>query len=215
MNIRVLLADDHHLVRAGLRSLLERVPGVTIVAEASDGQEALRLVESERPDMVLADIGMPGLNGLNLTARIVARWPDLRVIIVSMHHTDAYVTEALRAGASGYLLKDTNIAELELAVASVAGGGKYLTPKVSGQVVQAFLAKGGSTATAAHQLTLRQREVLQLIAEGHGTKAVAVKLHISQKTVETHRVEIMRRLNIQETAGLVRYAIQAGIASAT
>ena len=214
MNIRVLLADDHNLVRAGLRALLDRVPGVTIVAEASDGLEALAAVESEGPDVVLADIGMPGLNGFNLTARIAARWPDVRVIIVSVHHTDAYITEALRAGASGYLLKDTSVAELELAITSVVSGGKYLSPTVSRQMVDAHVIQDASPtpATDTRGLTLRQREVLQLIAEGHGTKEVARKLSISAKTVATHRAEVMQRLNIHEVAGLVRYAIQAGIA---
>jgi DNA-binding NarL/FixJ family response regulator len=211
--IRILLADDHHLVRSGIRALLERLPGVSVVAEASDGHEALGLIESLSPDVVLADIAMPGVNGLTLAARVTAAWPQVRVVILSMHHSDAYVSEALRAGASGYLLKDTNLGELELAIKSVVSGGKYLTPAVSKQMVDAFLAPSSRAGQAQPMLTTRQREVLQAIAEGHGTKAIASKLNISVKTVETHRAEIMRRLNIHDVAGLVRYAIQTGIAS--
>jgi DNA-binding NarL/FixJ family response regulator len=212
--IRVLLADDHHLVRSGIRALVERVKGVSVVAEAREGHEALRLVESTRPDVVLTDISMPGINGLTLTARLTAEWPQVRVVILSMHHSDAYVSEALRAGAAGYLLKDASVAELELALRSVMAGGKYLSPAVSKQMVEAFLTPAGDGPAAPARLTVRQREVLQAIAEGHGTKAIANILGISVKTVETHRADLMRRLDIHDVAGLVRYAIQTGIASA-
>ena len=188
---------------------------MTVVGEASDGHEALRLVETLMPDIVLADIAMPGLNGLTLAARIAADCPRVRVVILSMHHSDAYVAEALRAGASGYLLKDASQAELELAVRSVSTGGKYLSPTVSRQMVEAYLTRSPETDArpASQRLTSRQREVLQAIAEGHGTKEIARKLDISVKTVETHRADIMQRLDIHDIAGLVRYAIRTGIAS--
>jgi DNA-binding NarL/FixJ family response regulator len=216
-DIRVVLADDHHLVRAGIRALLERVSGLSIVGEASDGHEALRLVETLAPDLLLTDIAMPGLNGLTLSAKLAAEHPRVRVIIVSMHHSDAYVAEALRAGASGYLLKDASLAELELAVRAVASGGKYLTPAVSKQMVDAYLNKSTEAGAPAmlSRLTLRQQEVLQAIAEGCGTKEIARRLNISVKTVETHRADLMRRLDIHDVAGLVRYAIQSGLSSSS
>jgi DNA-binding NarL/FixJ family response regulator len=213
-SIRIILADDHHLVRAGIRALLDQLSGVTVIAEASDGHEALKLVEALQPDVVLADIAMPGLNGLALAERIAAKSSKVRIIILSMHHSEAYVMQALRAGVSGYLLKDTSVGELELAIKSIAAGGKYLSPAVSSQVVNRYLhgSTGEETGTP-QRLTPRQREILQLIAEGHGTKEIAQRLNISVKTVETHRAELMLRLDIHDVAGLVRYAIQTGIAS--
>jgi len=215
-DIRILLADDHLLVRAGIRALLGHIPGLVVVGEAGDGHEALELVRTLDPDVVLSDIAMPGLNGLSLAARVNAEFPRTKVVILSMHDSDAYLVEAMHAGASGYLLKDASLAELELAIKAVVTGGRYFTPSVSKRMVDVFVrqsqAPSDGQATAS-RLTLRQREVLQAIAEGLGTKEIAEKLGVSAKTVETHRADIMRRLDIYEVAGLVRYAIQVGIAS--
>ena len=205
--IRVLLADDHELIRAGVRSLLQRLKGITVVGEAEDGLEALDLIKALQPDVVLADIGMPGLNGLMLAERVSAEAPKVRVIILSMYQTEGYVSQALHAGVAGYLVKCGGVAELELAIRSVAAGGTYLTPIVAGQVVTGFVQKNGTP----QRLTGRQREILQLIAEGCNTKEIAHRLEISAKTVETHRAELMQRLNIHEVAGLVRYAIENGL----
>lgn len=206
--IRILLADDHDLVRAGIRSLVRGVEGMEVVAEAGDGREALRLVRIHRPDVVLMDITMPGLNGLDATARIVKVSPQPAVIILSMHATREYVLEALQAGASGYVLKNAAVDELEAAIRTVAQGGKYLTPSVSGQLIAGVT---GASESAAAALTQRQREVLQLVAEGRSTREIAELLHVSVKTVETHRAQLMDRLGIYDVAGLVRYAIRTGL----
>jgi DNA-binding NarL/FixJ family response regulator len=216
---RVLVADDHALVRAGFRSLLQGIPGVEIVAEAGDGREALRLIEAHQPNLVLMDIAMPGLNGLEAAARVADQFPYVRVIILSMHANEEYVLQALQAGAAGYLLKDANTAELELAVSAVARGETYLCPQVSKQVIADYLQRldqageiGLETGPNA-RLTPRQREVLQLIAEGHTTQQIARILGVSVKTAETHRAQLMDRLDIHDIAGLVRYAIRMGLVS--
>ena len=218
---RVLLADDHDLVRAGFRSLVQSFGGIEVVAEADDGREALRLIEIHRPHVVLMDIMMPGLNGLEATARIAKDFPKTRVIILSMNAAEEYVLKAMRVGAAGYLLKDGHPAELEQAIRAVARGETFLSSKVSKHVVSGYVhGKGhlevdgressiGSMAT--DKLTLRQREVLQLIAEGNTTKEIAKKLSISVKTVETHRMQLMERLDIHDIAGLVRYALRSGL----
>jgi DNA-binding NarL/FixJ family response regulator len=216
---RVLLAEDHALVRAGIRALLQNLTGVQVVAEASDGREALRLVKTYQPDVVLMDIAMAGLNGLEATARLTKEFPAVRVIILSMHSTEEYVAQALRAGAAGYLLKDAAAAELELAVTSVARGETYLSPAVSKHVIADYLRRAGGGAASGDEgtpspstlLTPRQREILQLIAEGHSTKEIAALLHLSVKTVETHRMQLMARLDVHDVAGLVRYAIRVGL----
>ena len=215
--LRVLLADDHTLVRAGMCALLHSLPGVEVVAETGDGREAVNLVNLHQPDAVLMDIAMPGLNGLDATALIVKRHPAVAVVILSMHTTEAYVLEALRAGAVGYVVKDAAKAELELALQAIERGERYLSPKVSGHVIDDYLRRTGSGATpgtegeVAESLTTRQREILQLIAEGRTTRQIAERLHISVKTVETHRTQIMARLNIHDVAGLTRYAIGIGL----
>ncbi len=209
--IRVLLADDHRLVRAGLRALLQSLAGVQVVAEAKNGYEALQLAEQHQPDIVIMDIGMEGLNGLESAARLAKFTPAPRVIILSMHANEEYVRRALQAGATGYLLKGAEPAELELALQAVMRGETYLTPAVSKQVVQNYLQGSGVKTDPLQDLTPRQREVLQLIAEGHSTKEIAYKLNLSVKTVETHRGELMNRLNIHDLAGLVRYAIRTGL----
>jgi DNA-binding NarL/FixJ family response regulator len=208
--IRILLADDHELMRAGIRTLLEKVSGVEVVAEAGDGRKALRLIEEHRPDVVVMDIMMPELNGLETTARAVGRFPCVRVLILSMNASQEFVLQSLQAGAAGYLLKNSSPAELEEAIRAVARGEIYLSPAIAKHVVEACLQKNGPTSSLA-QLPPRQREVLQLIAEGNSTKAIAKKLGISVKTAETYRAELMRTLDIHDIAGLTRYAIRVGL----
>ena len=216
---RILLVDDHLLVRAGLRTLLEQMPGTEVVGEASNGREALDLIKAAPPDVVLMDITMAEMNGLVATAQIRHDFPQVRILMLSMHATKEYVTQALQAGASGYLLKDAAPTELELAIRSVMRGEKYLSPAVSTHVIADYLQRTtGSTTSRADTaissttpLTLRQREILQLIAEGNTTKEIAAKLTLSVKTVETHRTQLMERLDIHDIAGLVRYAIRIGL----
>lgn len=212
--IRILLADDHTLLRAGIRSLLEKMAGVTVVGEAADGREALNLVKEVQPSIVLMDIAMSGLNGLEATSRIVKEFPNSKVIILSMHANEEYVLQSLRAGAVGYLLKDAATAELELAIQSVARGDTYLSPAISRRVIDDYLGRTNGQKSPMEQLTPRQREVLQLIAEGKSTKEMAFLLNLSVKTVETHRVQLMDRLNIHDVPGLVRYAMRIGLISA-
>ena len=209
--IRVLLADDHTLMRAGLRELLERIEGVNVIGEASDGQEALDLVGLQLPDVVVLDISMPRLNGLEAAERIRKSFKNVRVIILSMFGTEEYVTAALRAGASGYLLKDAAVSELEVAIRAAAAGDMYLSPAISKQVVDQFLDRDHEDENPLEMLTKRQREVLQLIVEGNTAKAIATLLGLSVKTVETHRADIMDRLDIHDVPGLVRFAMRTGL----
>jgi len=209
--IRLLLADDHRLMRAGLRALLQSLAHVQVVAEAGNGYEALELAEQHQPDIVIMDIGMEGLNGLEATARMAKLTPAPRVIVLSMHANEEYVRRALQAGATGYLLKGAEPSELEFAIQAVMRGETYLTPAVSKQVVQDYLQGGAVKPDPLRDLTPRQREVLQLIAEGQSTKEIAYKLNLSVKTVEAHRGELMNRLDIHDVAGLVRFAIRTGL----
>lgn len=210
--LRILLADDHALVRAGMRSLIESFPNVTVVAETGNGREALELVGTRGVNIVLMDIAMPGMNGLEATARIVKEHPQVRVVILSMHANEEYIHQALHAGATGYLLKDAAPAELELALRAVARGETYLSPAISRHVVDDYLAQSPARGNApAQRLTARQREILQLIAEGQSTKQIAALLGVSVKTVESHRADLMTRLGIRDLAGLVRYAIREGL----
>lgn len=212
--ISVLVADDHTLVRAGIRSLLESFGGVEVVAEASDGREAIALLRTHTPDLILMDIAMRGLNGLEAAARIRKSHPKIRIIMLSMHASEEYVLQALRSGAAGYLLKDSATLELELALKAVMNGETYLSPPISKQVVESYMNRVGDEQGTAVQLTPRQREILQLIVEGFSTKDIAARLHLSTKTVETHRTKLMERLDIHDIPGLVRYAIRVGIATA-
>jgi len=211
--IRVLLADDHNLVRAGLRSLLTTTSGIEVVAEACNGREALRLIEEHRPDVVLMDFHMPELNGLDATARSVVSHPSARIIILSMNIGEEAVLPALRAGASGYLAKEVSPAELELAIRAVAKGETYLCSAISTCVVAGCLKGSATTLNSFERLTPRQREVLQLIAEGYASKEIARKLEISVRTAEMHRAQLMDALEIHDIAGLVRYAIRMGLVS--
>lgn len=210
--LRLILADDHALVRAGLSALLSELPGVEVVGEAGDGREVLRLVRERKPDIALIDISMPGLNGLDVAARIAHDRPDTRVIIVSMHGDDETVRRALKAGAAGYMLKNSDRAELEMALKAVARGDTWLSPALTKRVVAALTQEPEKPAVGPFEaLTPRQREVLQLVAEGHSNKEIAQRLNVALKTVETHRTELMERLGIHGVAGLVRYAIQVGL----
>jgi len=211
--VRVLLADDHALVRAGIRALLQGLEGVTVVAEAGNGSEVLELARKHRPDVVLLDISMPGLGGLEASAQLKQELPGVRVVMLSMHANEEYVLQSLRAGAAGYMLKDSATAELEFALKAVMQGETYLSPPISKQVVEGYVQRVGAEQPAP-DLTPRQRQVLQLIAEGHSTKEIAYRLELSVKTVETHRAQLMERLQIRDIAGLVRYAIRNGLVSA-
>ncbi|MEY2584843.1 MAG: hypothetical protein QOD80_869 [Verrucomicrobiota bacterium] len=211
--IRVLLVDDHSLVRAGIRSLLEKISNVEVVGEACDGREALELVTSTLPDLVLMDIAMAGLGGLEALPRILKLFPRVQVVILSAHSNEEYVIRALRAGASGYMLKDAATTELELVIRAVTLGQTYLSPSISRTVIDSYLQRVGGEMGPLEDLTARQREILQLIAEGKNTKRIADMLGISIKTVEAHRLQLMARLNIHDVPGLVRYAIRSGLVS--
>jgi DNA-binding NarL/FixJ family response regulator len=213
--IRILLADDHALVRAGTRKLLEGVPDFSVVAEAGDGLEALDLIGRHRPDVALVDISMNGLNGLDLCSRASREFPNVRMLILSMHKVEEYVVRALRAGAAGYVLKDAPLSELIAAVREAAQGRTHFGPWASRQTFTEYLRRTGCEADLLEQLTPRQREVLQLIAGGHSTKAIADILHISVKTAETHRTQLMDRLDLHKATDLVRFAVRVGVATAT
>jgi len=209
--IRVLIADDHALVRAGLRLLIEAIEGVEAVGEASNGREAIALAAKLRPDVVLMDIMMPELNGLDATARIVAADPGARVVILSMSTGEETVLPALRAGATGYLLKDVTPVELELAIRAAAKGETFLCTAVSKHVVDRCFQRTSSSDQIWERLTARQREVLQLVAEGRSSKEIAVRLGITARTAKAHRAQLMEALDIHDIAGLVRYAIRRGM----
>nr|HID13528.1 response regulator transcription factor [Anaerolineae bacterium] len=213
MAVRVLLADDHALVRQGLRALLESKPGFTVVGEADDGREAVRLVEKLRPDVVVMDIGMPSLNGLEATAQIIGRGFETKVVILSMYTDEIYVHQALRAGASAYVLKRAVYNELQLAIEAAHRGEKYLSPGISEAVVETYLraAPVGDRQRAYELLTPRQREVLQLIAEGRSRREIAEILCISPKTVARHRENLMTRLGFQDEVELVKFALRVGL----
>lgn len=213
MRTRILLADDHALVRAGIRSLLEKLPAFEVVGEASTGHEALELAEKLRPNLVLLDITMSGLNGLEVVERLNKSHPTIKVLILSMHTNEEYAVRALRSGAAGYMIKDAAAMELELAIQAVMREGTYLSPAISRVLVDKLLTQTQPGATSAPVLTLRQREILQLLAEGKFAKEIAFQLHLSVKTVETHRAQLMERLNIHDVPGLVRYAIRTGLIS--
>ena len=208
--IRVIVADDHALVRAGLVSLLRDLPDVDVVAQAANGREAVALAARQRPHIVFMDIAMPDLNGLEACARLARETPSARVIMLSMHANDQYLRQALRAGARGYLLKGASPAELEVALVAVARGETYITPTMSAALVEGYR-RGGNGLDGVEMLTSRQREVLQLIAEGHSSKAIAQRLGLSVKTIDTHRSQLMARLDIHDVAGLVRYAVRHGL----
>jgi DNA-binding NarL/FixJ family response regulator len=210
--IRVLLAEDHELVRAGIRSLLEKMPRVRVVGEASNGREALELVKSERPNLVLMDIAMPVLGGLETLPQITKNFPKTKVVMLSAFGTEEYVSRAFRSGASGYMLKFAATLELEMVIRSIAQGKMYLSPSISRIIINSHMsARVDGELSPLEQLTARQRQILQMIVEGRNTKEIAGTLDISVKTVEADRLQLMARLNIHNVPGLVRYAIRNGI----
>jgi DNA-binding NarL/FixJ family response regulator len=194
--------------------LLEKIPNVEVVGEASTGRQALEMVKTRLPNLVFMDIAMAELAGLETLPRITKDFPGVRVIILSAHANEEYVIRALRSGAAGYMLKDAATAELELAITSVSEDKTYLSPSISRPVIDSYLERVGGPLSPLEQLTPRQREILQLIAEGKNTKDIASDLDISVKTIESHRLQLMERLNIHDIPGLVRYAIRSGLVSA-
>jgi DNA-binding NarL/FixJ family response regulator len=207
MPTRVLLADDHALIRQGLKALLEK-QGCQVVCEASDGQEALRFAEKAQPEVAILDVSMPVLNGVDAARELKKTSPKTKVILLTQHDEDQYVTEALRAGVRGYVLKSQAADDLVHAIREVCKGCVYLSPKISGAVVDAYVSK---TYGSVDPLSGRERQVLQLVGEGNSTKDVATHLGISVKTAESHRARLMKKLDIHETASLVRYAIRHGL----
>jgi DNA-binding NarL/FixJ family response regulator len=213
MNTRrsILLADDHALVRAGIRALLESLPGVEIVGETGNGLEAVELVRRSPPDVILLDVTLPGLNGLEAAARIVRSGVATRVLMISMHASPDYAARAFAAGALGYLNKDAAFDELSAAIEHVCAGRRYLCRAIDDEVVRQLERRVGSSATGIDVLTSRQRQILQMIAEGQGTRQIAERLSLSVKTIETHRAQLMQRLDIHDVPGLVRFAIRHGL----
>lgn len=214
---RILVADDHTIVRQGLRAILEGEPDIEVVGEAADGREAVKKAVSLAPDVVIMDVSMPKMNGLEATARIVKGNPAIKVVALTMHNSEEYVFSLLKAGAKGYLLKESVSSDLVEAIHAVEGGGTYLHPSISSRVVEVYL-KGPQAKARSGKvdvLTPREREILQLIAEGHTNKEIAGMLVLSVKTIENHRTRIMDKLEIHNVAGLTRYAIDRGIASAS
>ncbi len=212
--LRILLADDHKIMREGLRHLLEKQEDMQIVAEAGDGRTAVRLVREHPPDLVVMDTVMPDLNGIEATRQIIADNPSVRIIALSMHSDRQFVIEMLKAGASGYMLKDCAFEELVNGIRSVMKDEIYLSPKISTVLLKEYMQGMSKDKTSVFlTLTNREREVLQLIAEGKTTKEIAFSLHVSVKTIETHRHQIMRKLKISSIAGLTKYAIREGLTS--
>jgi len=208
----IVLADDHQVVRHGLRVLLESEPNFRIVGEASDGLEAIDLVERQQPDIVVLDLMMPGLNGLEVARQSSHRSPRTNVVILSMYNNEAYVLEALRAGAKAYVLKASTSDELVRAIREVVAGRRYLSPPLSERAIQAYSQKAESAAVDAYEtLTTREREILQLAAEGCTNAEIATRLSISPRTAETHRANLMRKLGLHSHTDLIRYALRRGI----
>jgi DNA-binding NarL/FixJ family response regulator len=211
--IRIGLVDDHALMRAGIRALLEKLPGIEVVGEANNGREALELIKKKGPNVLLLDVSMTELGGLEALPRIVKDFPAVKVLILSAFANEEFVLRALRSGAAGYMLKDAAAEELELAIKAVAQGKTFLGPSISRTVVESYLQRTTGKQDLVEELTARQREILQLIAEGKNTKEIASTLEISAKTVNAHRLQLMARLDIHDVPGLVRYAIRSGLVS--
>jgi DNA-binding NarL/FixJ family response regulator len=214
MKTRILLVDDHKILRDGICSLVKEYQDMEVVGEAADGRTAIRLVQELSPDVIIMDISMPDLNGIDATRRIIADHPDSKIIALSMHYDKQFVSEIFKAGASGYLLKDSAFDELEHAIRIVMDGKTYINPQIASLVVESLVSQ---SATASHKayylLTEREREVLQLISEGKSTKQIAIDLNVSAKTVESHRRQVMGKLNIRNVAELTKYAIREGLTS--
>ena len=216
MSIKIIIADDHKLVSTSLIPLLNSQAGMQVVAEASNGRKAVELASKLKPDIVVMDIGMADLNGIEATRQIVSKYPHIKVIILTMHADRRYITEALNAGASGYLTKSCSFEELVNAIRAVSDNKKYLSPEVSGIVIEESLNKSKKVNGSIFSLlTLREREVLQLLAEGKTVKEIAFELTVSIKTVHTHRTKVMKKLKINNISSLIKYAIQEGLISLT
>jgi DNA-binding NarL/FixJ family response regulator len=214
MTIRVLIADDHTILRQGIGRAIEQEEDMELIGQAGDGHTTVELVRTLKPDVVIMDISMPDLNGIEATRLIHREIPKSRVVALSMHSAKRYVREMFKAGAAAYLLKDCEFDELTEAIRLVANGQNYITPAVSEAVLESCVDNGQTDESSAFSvLTAREREVLQLMAEGHGTKQIAKQLYISPKTVEAHRLRIMRKLDIDNVARLTKYAIQEGLTS--
>ncbi len=212
MALTLVLADDHQIVRQGLRELLKTLPDVTLVGETADGLETVRVVEKLRPDLLILDLMMPGLNGMEVARQVTRRSPDTRIVILSMHSNEAYVVEALRAGATAYVLKESSAEELLKAVQEAAAGRRYLSPPLSEDALGQYVQKAeGGTLDPLNTLTEREREVLQLTAEGLSRTEISERLFISPRTVESHRANLMRKLNVRNLKELIRYAVQRGV----
>lgn len=208
--MKILIADDHALFRAGLRALLSDIAGVQIVAEASNGAEAVQMAAATQPDLVFLDIAMPVLGGMDATEQVKAARPRTRVIVLSMHLNEDYIRRALNAGADGYMVKDSAPSELKVAVQAVMSGSNYLSPAAASLLIQHAL-PGMREADPLQALSPRQREVLRMVAEGKSTKEIARLLELSPKTVDIHRAQIMQRLDIHDVAGLTRFAVRVGL----
>jgi two-component system response regulator NreC len=210
--LRILLADDHTVVRQGLRKVLEERADWQVVAEAGDGREAVRLAEQHKPDVAVLDVAMPLLNGIEATRQIVKRVPATRVLVLSMHSDEAYVTQILKAGAAGYLLKDSADIDLLQAVSAVAQGKSFFSPAVARLMLDDYVRQRGEHATDRYEsLSDREREIFQLVAEGKANKEIAALLFISSSTVETHRARIMEKLDVHSAAEIVLYAVRRGV----
>jgi len=212
MSIKVLLVDDHAIIREGLRSLLDKQPEMKVIADTDNGRKAVELVRELLPDIVIMDITMPGLNGIEATRQIIAEFPDVKVIALSIHSKRRFVADMLSAGATGYILKECLFDELVQAIKAVAAGGRYLSPRITDVVVSDYVKRLSATAYSPFEaLKTREREVLQLVAEGKSTKQIALDLHVSTKTIEANRRQIMEKLNIHSVAELTKYAVREGL----
>ena len=214
MTVRIILADDHKIMRDGLRALLEKEHGMEVVAEAENGREAVQLAGKLKPDVMLMDVTMPDLNGIDAARQVIAELPAVKVVALSMHSDRRFVAGMISAGVSGYLLKDCAFEELSRAIRAVVANQTYLSPKITGTVMKDYVAHlSTDKSSASSVLTAREREVLQLIAEGPTTKDIAARLHVSVKTIETHRRQIMNKLNIHSIAELTKFALREGLTS--
>jgi DNA-binding NarL/FixJ family response regulator len=212
MSIKVLLVDNHAIIREGLRSLLEKQSEMEVIADTDDGRKAIELVRELSPDIVIMDISMPGLNGIEATRQITAEFPDVKVIALSIHSKRRFVADMLSAGATGYILKECLFDELVQAIKAVAAGGRYLSPRITDVVVSDYVKRLSATTESPFEaLNTREREVLQLVAEGKSTKQIALDLHVSTKTIEANRRQIMEKLNIHSVAELTKYAVREGL----
>ncbi len=215
MSIRVLVADDHTIIRSGLRMLLEREPGFEVVAEASDGRQAVELAESLKPDVAVLDIGMPNLNGIEATRQIVQKLPRTRVVVLSMHSDESYVLKALKSGARGYLLKDSAESDILNSIRAVNDGKAYFSPEISRMLVEDYMRQMQQRGVedSYELLTPREREILQMLAEGRSNKEISSALNLSPYTVETHRGNILQKLNLHSLPELILYAVRKGVIS--